>query len=146
MIISNILTHWRLVPGILGLESMGNACYSKFKSSSTGSRKGQDFKCMCLAERVPSKTMHAFESFSRAPDARSAIRHPRFAANGFVHPSFYSRVSHVHTSARYLFSSLSLAISWRTSKSLCPVFSFRISFQQSSTFLAMFLASLQETR
>ena len=31
------LTHWRLVPSILGLGSMGNVCYSKIKSSSTGS-------------------------------------------------------------------------------------------------------------
>ena len=30
------LTRWRLVPNILGLESMGNACHSKFKSSSMG--------------------------------------------------------------------------------------------------------------
>ena len=30
------LTRWRLVPSILGLGSMGNACYSKIKSSSTG--------------------------------------------------------------------------------------------------------------
>ena len=30
------LTRWRLVPSVLGLESMGNACYSNIKSSSTG--------------------------------------------------------------------------------------------------------------
>ena len=30
------LTRWRLVPSILWLGSMGNACYSKIKSSSTG--------------------------------------------------------------------------------------------------------------
>ena len=30
------LTRWRLVPSILGLGFMGNACYSKIKSSSTG--------------------------------------------------------------------------------------------------------------
>ena len=31
-----LLTHWRLVQSILGLGSMGNVCYSKIKSSSTG--------------------------------------------------------------------------------------------------------------
>ena len=31
-----ILTHWSLVPSILRLGSMGNAYYSKIKSSSTG--------------------------------------------------------------------------------------------------------------
>ena len=30
------LTHWRLVPSILGLESMGNACYSKYHNIFNG--------------------------------------------------------------------------------------------------------------